>query len=1379
MKRHTGWTGAQGDDTDLIPERDVGQLSPKKRAVNQTRKLEDAGDGHRNTAIQRQMVSKWEREILEDKYLRLYEENILLKKHGRRQEDKIKRMATKLLRLLSDKKKMDTGIAGLAKKGRDIETEEMLEDLHSKMRELERQNTQLKEKLLLTKQQVALQAQTSRRPIYGHVQARINTGIPKPPVDPRIARGMRVTGPPIPMSKTALAPRYGHSVLEETRAENKMLESVIGELQETINVLEQETEMLKEQGRIKEAEFEEDLLKIKQQITQGQRTVIQENIDVIRLQREVKEKSTKLTALQAQFASLDENLHSVKGSHEQVLREMSLLNEQLKREQNKCLSLQHELRSGNASQRIILELQERVTDLERECEILKEANEKLVKSAFDLEREREWRQRENALKVQIAQLEATLKADVGEKGSIIDRLTTENAAVSVAKLLRIPLVNYIDAHEKLQEEHKDLRIKYIQLKQEADDLRDKMRFFTKESAIDFEEIEEALMIVKQRKEKDSHELDFLHKVDDERSKDLEKLVRELRAEHADTIHELEKTRNLLIVQHKINKDYQMEVDAVTRKLEEVKAEYEAKVDEYAQLLDIRAARIRKLEKQLRDVAYGTRQYRVTAADEDDDEQGSDVETVDETVHLDRGENLFEIHISKLVLSPEALRELNDNEPNLFCTWEFYEYEIQSTPVLKGPLAEFKFTSKYIVKVDDFFLHYLQKDSCTLEVHQSFGTDYHTVAAAQLKMRDIVDKTHGRLHGTAQLTGVDERNMGMVFGTVEFWVRLRVPMEQAIRLYKERSKALGYIESNTRLAQQAVTAMDEMAAKRPVDNINELHIQIIKCDELKSRREGVQPSPYCMYKFFDFNDYDTNIVQGSNNPHFSDLKTFPVGMTADLDSYLKAKPMLVYVFDDCDPDETEYLGCAKVPLIPLAHDKAIKGTFELRRRDGSVSGTLDVHLKWQYTYIPPKASTKTPAQLQALVPEEPEKLSLLPGEEEALQQSSVLAAGPDTSVPDMRGRKPPSHGPSAASTPMAHKQPVTATPQHPRVSRKASGKGGGGVEEITSDISEGTPVPGESATVTETDTSDEEGTYSANKVSPDDSEDTNTVIEEELEYSDDAETCTSTSTEVTDRQSQTPRSPPPVPAVQVNEALSEDTMFEEVRDDNEEDEEVIEEEVDEEDGSEDHEGTESTAESEGVVLGSPSSRPGSRNHTGGPGDQVEVMVSRLSFNPNAPALDNDAIKMLFVEYRFLGVPPEETETPYSLPKPTANKNISFNFSKVFHVDFQNHYERRQYLASMLLPDDPDEGRVRFTVVSEPVDPDDRDGECEDVGVAFVSVRDILNQRKDIIEQDMPLYNVEDETTVIGNINLTVKCLSALDAVKAELQLTDQSTDRDTA
>lgn len=55
------------------------------------------------------------------------------------------RMATKLLRLVNDKKKEDG--AGGGKRGRDIETEEMLEELHGKIRELEKQNHVLKEKV--------------------------------------------------------------------------------------------------------------------------------------------------------------------------------------------------------------------------------------------------------------------------------------------------------------------------------------------------------------------------------------------------------------------------------------------------------------------------------------------------------------------------------------------------------------------------------------------------------------------------------------------------------------------------------------------------------------------------------------------------------------------------------------------------------------------------------------------------------------------------------------------------------------------------------------------------------------------------------------------------------------------------------------------------------------------------------------------------------------------------------------------------------------------------------------------------------------------------------------------------------------------------------
>ena len=70
----------------------------------------------------------------------------------------------------------------------------------------------------------------------------------------------------------------------------------------------------------------------------------------------------------------------------------------------------------------------------------------------------------------------------------------------------------------MEKDHREVKLQYYQLKEQHDELKDKMKFFTKESAVDFQEIEEALMIVKQRKEKGVQELDFLEKVEDEKQR---------------------------------------------------------------------------------------------------------------------------------------------------------------------------------------------------------------------------------------------------------------------------------------------------------------------------------------------------------------------------------------------------------------------------------------------------------------------------------------------------------------------------------------------------------------------------------------------------------------------------------------------------------------------------------------------------------------------------------------------------------------------------------------------------------------------------------------------------------------------------------------------
>ncbi len=76
---------------------------------------------------------------------------MVLKKHACKQEDKIKKLATKLIRVLSDKKRLEMGGAGAGlgvggTKGvesggggaRDLETEELIQDQQHRIRELER-----------------------------------------------------------------------------------------------------------------------------------------------------------------------------------------------------------------------------------------------------------------------------------------------------------------------------------------------------------------------------------------------------------------------------------------------------------------------------------------------------------------------------------------------------------------------------------------------------------------------------------------------------------------------------------------------------------------------------------------------------------------------------------------------------------------------------------------------------------------------------------------------------------------------------------------------------------------------------------------------------------------------------------------------------------------------------------------------------------------------------------------------------------------------------------------------------------------------------------------------------------------------------------------
>lgn len=85
------------------------------------------------------------------------------------------------MRLVKDRGRMEQLAAGGGQpvsRVRDVEMEEMMEELQEKVRRLQTENEGLKQRLLVAKQQL-INSQVSRPTPYGHVQSRVNSGLKK------------------------------------------------------------------------------------------------------------------------------------------------------------------------------------------------------------------------------------------------------------------------------------------------------------------------------------------------------------------------------------------------------------------------------------------------------------------------------------------------------------------------------------------------------------------------------------------------------------------------------------------------------------------------------------------------------------------------------------------------------------------------------------------------------------------------------------------------------------------------------------------------------------------------------------------------------------------------------------------------------------------------------------------------------------------------------------------------------------------------------------------------------------------------------------------------------------------------------------------------
>ncbi|XP_023277539.1 protein fantom-like [Seriola lalandi dorsalis] len=1258
------------------------------------------------TKVDPQRLFRFPREHLEDLCLRLQEENSVLRQHSRTQEQRLRRMSTRLMRL----RQARPGSSGV----KDRDMEDTIQELEACVAMLESQKGVLQNKLSLAKQHIM--------DLGGRTTYRFSKG-----------KSMEVEGAVRRAAQTA-PPRYG-PMMEDSRAEMERFRSGLTE-QVRVAELELTAQALRDTLREKEKEIEGTAREMRKHQSDRHRITIRENMDLIRLQKQLSDKSTALRVTQQKFKDLqeayenqlEESQRSLRESQGALLEKVEELTEQLKQERQRALALEGHLTSATLSLQTLDKLQERISDLEGERDLIKENYDTLLESTLSanhdghVERHSEVVRRsedvgENLSRLDIRRVEEMLTAEREQRG----RMELDKEKLRQEK----DMLEEQRDRERDKREHLEREV--LQYREQVSALQDRLDSVTKEFDMSVEELSETLVQIKAfRMQQESREgLRFLWA--DGKVEDAPHELVNIQASHAEAVLELQKTRNLLLLEHRISKDLQEELNTVSQRMEREREESRRRMAEKDKLLSKRALQINTLQAQLKELAYSPRNYKRTIPIQytwpaGDQEVVQPIEDDMSFSQLRAGESLLEIHLRGATFTPAGLRIMGrlhagvDSSEDIvtFCTYSLLDFEVHSTPLVSGSQPNYGFTSRYALTARDLGKLGGQGSRVRVELHQAVGgVRFVTHGSGQMSLMGAMERRGEHIAGRVSITGPEAE----IVGVVDFWVRLFPPAEPMdILVEKQAERRTVTQRSPVQISYGWQDRIHEELHDYGRGIPNELAVMLERCVGLNARWPGLLPDAYLTYRFYDLPPHVSQTVQCTADPVFNDSTSYPLAVTADVLHYLRSSSLWVYMFDDSDDQiPPTYLAKTPIPLRALATGREIRGDYVLRDPAGGPRGMVRVLIKWKYPFQPPGDDLLGRQGRQDRPTESTEREERSRKEAE-VSQRPIAKPRVKTQLLEPRETKAVQKETKAWPRPPTNVRPEETTSVKPVATRQSTARKRS--TKRSPALYQGTP-----------------------RLTP--------------------EPRLTTPSHLPTRKSSEGMSPRQSTATlsrksSASDARTQDLLSVDQMSVDEEGEEKGRRESASSGDSEAPESSQSSSSQSDIIIIPPKRKIRK-------GDKLRVEILSLTFEPSSHVALDESVQRVYVEYRLLGIPMETTETPMSLRKPTEGEEVHYNFTRVIYVDSSRSAPLRQYLYTMLEGTDPNQGRLKFTVVSEPMDDDE---ECVDVGHAFLDLQELLLTGNDVIEQQIDIMSMDEDKEVIGNLKVSLEAAKALTGIYQE-------------
>ncbi|KAK9307264.1 hypothetical protein QLX08_002300 [Tetragonisca angustula] len=166
------------------------------------------------------------------------------------------------------------------------------------------------------------------------------------------------------------------------------------------------------------------------------------------------------------------------------------------------------------------------------------------------------------------------------------------------------------------------------------------------------------------------------------------------------------------------------------------------------------------------------------------------------------------------------------------------------------------------------------------------------------------------------------------------------------------------------------------------------------------------------------------------------------------------------------------------------------------------------------------------------------------------------------------------------------------------------------------------------------------------------------------------------------------------------------------------------------------------------------------------DTIIIEIMNLILFPKSSVMQNPEYQLFYIEYCFLGYCGADMET-ISVRKPRPpNQKLIYNFKRKFQVNEEKYPLQNNILRAML--DGLTNPNIKFIIVCEPLPEETDIKECLEIGFANFNIRDYALEDNEQI-MSLPVYNINKKEQ-IGLLKISVL---GLDTIRILLRRRDSS------